>query len=318
MTGYRPFQFHIKQNLPPLSPTSPVTNLTRDHLDYHGDMESYFAAKKLLFTNLGPEAVAVYNHGDPYGPRIVQGTAARKRGYFLADGPEPEGVPADLLRAELVKSDLDGQTFRIKGYGQERELHTPLVGRHNVENCLGAFLAAVGLGVGEHTVAAALANFPGVPGRLERLESASGIKAFVDYSHTDGALRSVLSVLRPLAKGRLITVFGCGGDRDTGKRPLMAKAAEEFSDLMVVTSDNPRTEDPDRIIDDIMPGFAMPEKVTREPDRPAAVALAIKMAGRGDTVLVAGKGHEDYQIVGTEKHHMDDRELVRNAFASHG
>ena len=295
------------------------TNLTRDHLDYHGDMDAYLEAKRHLFLGLDGRAVAVLNFRDPASGRMGQGTKARILGYFLADSQDektPAAVPAQVARAEMVKSDLSGQTFRILGGRLEREYRTPLVGRHNVENCLGALLTGYGLGIPLHTLGEALADFPGVPGRLERLESGDGVTAFVDYSHTDGALRSVLSVLRPLVKGKLITVFGCGGDRDAGKRPLMAKAAEEYSDRVVVTSDNPRTEDPERILDDVMPGFAKPDRVTREADRPAAVRIAAGMAQPGDAILVAGKGHEDYQIVGAEKRHMDDRELVRDAFAA--
>lgn len=295
------------------------TNLTRDHLDYHGDMDAYREAKRSLFLRLEESAAAVFNYRDPSAGRMAAGIRARKYGYILSGGGDvSEEVPGDALRAAIVRSDLGGQVFRVEGRGLDREFATPLVGRHNIENCLGALLAALALGVGEHTAAQALANFPGVPGRLERIESPSGTKAFVDYAHTDDALRSVLSVLRPLTKGKLIAVFGCGGDRDPGKRPLMARAAEEFADRVVVTSDNPRTEDPEKIIDGIMTGFSHPERVSREPDRPAAIRTAVEMAGADDVVLIAGKGHEDYQIVGVEKRHMDDRELVRSAFKQGG
>ena len=294
------------------------TNLTRDHLDYHGGMDAYREAKRKLFLSLGEKAVAVLNFRDAAAPRLAEGCRGRIMGYCLAGEGEPANLPQGIARAEIVSSTLDGQSFTVKGYSVDHEFRTPLVGRYNVENCVGAILAAAGLGVPPDSIARAIAGFPGVPGRLERIESRGGIKAFVDYSHTDDALRSVASVLRPLVKGKLITVFGCGGDRDPGKRPLMAKAAEEFSDRVVVTSDNPRTEDPEKIIDAIMPGFAKPERVTRQADRPAAIRAAVAMASPGDAILVAGKGHEDYQIVGTEKRHMDDRELVREAFASVG
>ncbi len=293
------------------------TNLTRDHLDYHGDMDAYREAKRSLFLRLDEQAAAVFNFRDPAATAMAQGCRARIFGYYLSGGGDESfpDLPGGILQASISHSDLSGQRFRVAGYGLDREFTTPLVGRHNVENSLGAILAAIGLGVRPHTIAEALASFPGVPGRLERVESADGIKAFVDYSHTDDALRSVLSVLRPLVKGRLITVFGCGGDRDPGKRPLMAKAAEAYSDRVVVTSDNPRTEDPEAIIDAVMQGFDKPDLVVREADRPTAVRVAVSMAGPDDAILVAGKGHEDYQIVGTTKRHMDDRELVRAAFA---
>lgn len=289
------------------------TNLTRDHLDYHGDMDAYLQAKSVLFTRLGATAVAVVNQRDPSADRLTGSTIAKKLEYHLL-GDDDREIPGNVARVEITASDLTGQTFRVRGHGINREFRTRLVGRHNVENCMGALLAGVGLGVGVAAIADALENFPGVPGRLERIASPDGRMAFVDYAHTDDALRSVLSVLRPLVKGKLITVFGCGGDRDRGKRPLMAKAAEQFSDVVVVTSDNPRTEDPAAIIADIMPGFAKPEKVKVDADRAAAIRLAAEMAGSGDAILIAGKGHEDYQIVGTVKHHLDDRELVREAF----
>ncbi len=291
------------------------TNLTRDHLDYHGDMGRYLEAKRILFTCLDDKAIAVLNYRDPASVRLAEGCVARTYGYFLAGGGAREGnIPPDTLRAEIVESSLAGQAFQVNGYGLERKFHTPLVGRHNVENCLGAARAAVGLGLGAATVAEALERFPGVPGRLERMESRSGAVAFVDYAHTDDALHSVLSVLRPLVKGKLVTVFGCGGDRDKGKRPLMAKAAEALSDLVIVTSDNPRTEEPADIISGIMAGFADRSKVRVDPDRAGAIRLAASLAGAGDAILVAGKGHENYQIIGTEKRHLDDRELVREAF----
>jgi UDP-N-acetylmuramoyl-L-alanyl-D-glutamate--2,6-diaminopimelate ligase len=294
------------------------TNLTRDHLDYHGDMENYLQAKRSLFSRLDAEASAVFNLGDPASPRLAGDCRARLSGYVLADAagsgkPAPD-FPGDVFLARIIDSGLAGQSFELSGPGVSRRFRSPLVGRHNAENSLGAILAALALGVPAEAIGEALAGFSGVPGRLERIQSDSGTMAFVDYAHTDDALRSVLSVLRPLAAGKLITVFGCGGDRDRGKRPLMARAAEELSDRVVVTSDNPRTENPYAIIDEIMAGFVHPEAVAVEADRERAVALAAGFAGPDDAILVAGKGHEDYQIVGTVKRRLDDRELLRNAF----
>ncbi|MDR1535124.1 MAG: UDP-N-acetylmuramoyl-L-alanyl-D-glutamate--2,6-diaminopimelate ligase [Planctomycetota bacterium] len=295
------------------------TNLTRDHLDYHGGMDSYRESKRLLFSRLDPGAMAVFNLGDSASPRLAEGCRARLAGYSRAGGKPAAGggdgrFPGEVFLAETVASGLEGQSFDLSGPGLNRRFHIPLVGRHNLENSLGAILAARGLGVSANLIREALADFPGVPGRLERIQSPSGVTAFVDYAHTDDALRSVLSVLRPLTPGRLITVFGCGGNRDRGKRPLMARAAEDFSDRVVVTSDNPRLEDPGAIIKDIMGGFARPDGVAVEPDRERAVFRAAGMAEPGDAILVAGKGHENYQILGTEKRRLDDRELVRNAF----
>ncbi len=290
------------------------TNLTRDHLDYHGDMAAYRDAKRKLFLRLDERALAVVNWTDPASARMAEGCAARVAGYML-DAPDAATAPGEAIRAHIVRCDLSGQLFTVENHALAGEYRTPLVGRHNVENCLGVMMAAHGLGCDVRAIRDAIADFPGVPGRLERIESADGVTAFVDYSHTDGALRSVLSVLRPLVPGKMITVFGCGGDRDKGKRPLMANAAEERSDVVVVTSDNPRTEDALAIIREIMPGFSRLEAVTVEPDRRSAVMEAARMAEPGDAILVAGKGHEDYQVIGTEKIHLDDRELVREAFA---
>ncbi len=226
------------------------TNLTRDHLDYHRDMERYGEAKRSLFLGLDADAFGVFNMADPAGAHMAAAVCGRVLPYRLEDG-------------DIAESTLDGQRFRARDCGFDREFLTPLVGRYNVENCLGAILCARHMGVATDVIAEAIANFPGVPGRMERIDSARGVRAFVDYSHTDDSLRSALSVLRPLVKGRLIVVFGCGGGRDAGKRPLMARAAERGADLVIVTSDNPRTEDPEAIIDEIMTGFAKPEKVIR-------------------------------------------------------
>lgn len=296
------------------------TNLSRDHLDYHGDMESYLQAKRRLFSRLDEEAMAVVNIRDAAAVSMVEGCRGWVVGFYLhGDGYGDGAVPAfsgEVAYADVLSSDLGGQRFRVRWAGEDLEFFTPLVGRHNVENCLGCVVMALGQGIGVDRVREAMAGFSGVPGRLERLESVGGIRAFVDFAHTDDALRSVLSVLRPLVKGRLITVFGCGGDRDPGKRPLMARAAETFSDVVVVTSDNPRTEDPDGILDQVMTGFSAANGIVREADRPLAVRKAVAMAGPEDVVVVAGKGHEKYQIVGGEKRHMDDRELIREAFAA--
>lgn len=292
--------------------TAIFTNLTRDHLDYHGNMENYLEAKRILFRNLETEATAVVNLDDPASERIAAGLKAAVYGYTL----RPDGAAsARTAKAAITKTDLSGQTFTMEGADLKGDIRINLIGEHNVANFMGAILAAYRMDLELDDIAEACASFAGVPGRLERLEAPNGAAVFVDYSHTDGALQSVLSILRPLTPGKIVTVFGCGGDRDRGKRPLMAKAAEQYSDLVVVTSDNPRTEDPDAIIADIMPGFSHPERVRVEADRAAAIGLATATAGANDAVLIAGKGHEDYQIVGTVKHHLDDRELVRESFA---
>ncbi|MDR3210458.1 MAG: UDP-N-acetylmuramoyl-L-alanyl-D-glutamate--2,6-diaminopimelate ligase [Planctomycetota bacterium] len=286
------------------------TNLTRDHLDYHGSMENYLAAKQRLFLGLEPTAAAVFNWDDPAAPSMAKASPARCLGFSLLDTAK---TGENQVRVEVSQSSLTGQTCRLEGAGLTGSFQLPLIGQHNVYNAVGAVLLLHQLGLPFPALAQALSDFPGVPGRLERLTTPRGASVFVDYAHTDDALRSVLKILRPLTRGRLITVFGCGGERDRGKRPLMARAAEDGSDRVVVTSDNPRTENPEQIFTDILAGFSNPKSATLIPEREQAVAWAVAAAEEGDAVLLAGKGHENYQIRGEEKVHLDDRELVRDA-----
>ncbi|HSM91987.1 MAG TPA: UDP-N-acetylmuramoyl-L-alanyl-D-glutamate--2,6-diaminopimelate ligase [Anaeromyxobacteraceae bacterium] len=297
------------------------TNLTRDHLDYHGDMDAYFAAKRRLFSeHLAPGGTAVINAHDPWGVKLADelGPGRRVWRYGTRTG--------DALRPLSLQAGLDGITARFATPGGELELRSPLVGAHNVENLLLAAGMALALGLPLDAIARGLSASPGAPGRLERI-AARGVNVFVDYAHTDDALSHALDALRALSPRRLLCVFGCGGDRDPGKRPLMGLSAGRRADLAVVTSDNPRTEDPAAIIAEILPGLAQAgaSRLDRaaalrgergfavEPDRRAAIRLAVEAAREGDAILVAGKGHEDYQIVGTEKHHLDDREEARAA-----
>lgn len=277
------------------------TNLTRDHLDYHGNMENYAAAKALLFQqeSLG---WSILNQDDA-GAQIM---AEKARGKILHYGM---GTDADL-RGIIETNTLEGINFSISYQGEEHSGTTYLTGLYNMHNILAAVGASMSLGIHLGECLKAVASFRGVPGRLERVTAEQGPSVFVDYAHTDDALRNVLTVLRPLVKGRLIVLFGCGGDRDRGKRPLMARVAEECADSVVLTSDNPRTEDPQAILDDVRRGFLHPERVRVEPDRALAVEEAIGSAHDVDTVLLAGKGHEDYQIIGKVKIHLDDRELA--------
>ncbi len=286
------------------------TNLTRDHLDYHRDMEAYLRAKKLLFDNLAADAAAAVNVHSPASARMVADTRGRIIRYGMAEA-------ADIC-GRVLSSDLCGTSLEVRCGGAAYRVFSPLVGAYNVLNVLAALAAIHGLGMAMAEAAEALSSFAGVPGRLERVAGPGGITAFVDYAHTDDALRAVLGALRPLTPGRLIAVFGCGGDRDRGKRPLMARAAEEFADKVVITSDNPRTEDPQAIIRDIAAGLQRPAEALIIAERRAAVEEAVRLARRGDVILLAGKGHEDYQIIGTVKHPMDDRQLLRAAFAAIG
>ncbi|HUL60773.1 MAG TPA: UDP-N-acetylmuramoyl-L-alanyl-D-glutamate--2,6-diaminopimelate ligase [Anaeromyxobacteraceae bacterium] len=297
------------------------TNLTRDHLDYHGDMDAYFAAKRRLFTeHLAPDGLAVVNARDPWGARLADQLGPGKRVWRYGTRAE------DALRAEGARVQLDGITATLATPAGGFALRSPLVGGHNLENLLCAAGLALGLGIPPEAVARGLAACRGAPGRLERI-AARGVSVFVDYAHTDDALAHAIAALRALAPRRLVTVFGCGGDRDPGKRPLMGRAAAAGSDLVVVTSDNPRTEDPAAILRAIVPGVeeaglrALAPAAARdgargylvEPDRRAAIALAVAAAREGDAVLVAGKGHEDYQIVGAERRHLSDREEAERA-----
>jgi UDP-N-acetylmuramoyl-L-alanyl-D-glutamate--2,6-diaminopimelate ligase len=295
------------------------TNLTRDHLDYHGDMESYFAAKRRLFVELcsGPATV---NADDPHGVRLLDELTREGR---VAWGFSARGQSADLYSpdARFSISGIEGTLVTPRGSGH---FSSRLVGGHNLENILTAAGLVLGAGFELDAVLRGIADLQNVPGRLERV-SGGGVEVFVDYAHTDDALDRALAALRPLTHGRLICVFGCGGDRDKGKRPLMGAAAVRGADLAIVTSDNPRTEQPAAIIEQILPGLSGSARLSLaqakagehgfmvEQDRRSAIDLAIGLAKPGDVVLLAGKGHEDYQIVGTVKHHFDDREEARRA-----
>ena len=283
------------------------TNLTGDHLDYHRTPEAYRAAKARLFAGLDPAAVAVVNRDDPAHAAMLAGCRARVLTFGL-DGP------ADIT-AEITHSSSRGTRYVLRGGGRELTLENALVGRHNVYNALTAAGLALALDVEPEAIATGLTQLRSVPGRLQRVACASPADVFVDYAHTDDALRNVLSVLRPLTTGRLICVLGCGGDRDRTKRPRMARVAAGYADLIWVTSDNPRSEDPEAIIAEVLTGFdaAARPKVRTEVDRAAAIRAALATAGAGDVVLLAGKGHESYQIIGAQRVPFDDAEVAARA-----
>lgn len=288
------------------------TNLTGDHLDYHHTMENYAAAKARLFANLAPDAVAVMNRDDPAHARMLEGCRARVLTYGLGGQGE--------LTAGVVRDTAAGTIFRMRIGAQELVLENAIVGRHNVYNALAAAGLAYAIGIGVEAIQTGLASVRNVPGRLQRVPCVSGADVFVDYAHTDDALRNVLRVLKPLTRNRLMVVFGCGGDRDRTKRPRMAAAAAEFADAIIVTSDNPRSESPTAIIDEILTGFDAEcrRRVVVEPDRRAAIRIALAGADEGDIVLIAGKGHESYQIVGAQRLHFDDVEVAIQAAAELG
>jgi UDP-N-acetylmuramoyl-L-alanyl-D-glutamate--2,6-diaminopimelate ligase len=279
------------------------TNLAGDHLDYHKTKEDYLAAKTKLFSTLSSNAVAVLNKQSPEAKLIAKQTAAKTLWYAIDE-------PADIT-AHIDSMDIHGTAFTIEHAGQSQKVKTSLPGLYNVSNCLAATGLCLAVGFELETIAAGLSSMQTIPGRLEKLNG-DRFSVIIDYAHTDDALKNVLATLKPLCKGKLIVVFGCGGDRDKTKRSRMAHVVEQSADVTIVTSDNPRTENPDNIIRDIVIGFKNPnsENITIEADRKKAIELAIENAGKNDIVLIAGKGHETYQIIGTQKFHFSDKEIA--------
>jgi UDP-N-acetylmuramoyl-L-alanyl-D-glutamate--2,6-diaminopimelate ligase len=294
------------------------TNLTRDHLDFHGDMESYFAAKRRLFEILPEGAVGVINVDDRRGADLV--SSARRPVTYAID------AAADVRPGPLTFS-LDGLSFEVRTPRGTFHVRSPLVGRPNAYNILAASAAAMALDVPFSAIEAGVSNLENVPGRFQVVsDPADDVRVIVDYAHTDDALKNLLETARPLAAGRLVTVFGCGGDRDRTKRPLMGAVAARLSDLVIVTSDNPRSEDPEKIIEEIRRGIVMPadriaprgQKGTPSlaiVDRRAAIERAVREAKPGDLLLIAGKGHEKYQTIGDRTLPFDDVEIARAALA---
>lgn len=286
------------------------TNLTRDHLDFHGDMETYFQAKRKLFTDyLRPDGRAVINADDDRASDLVAASRAPVWTYGI-------DRPADF-KADSITLSLEGTAFRIISPVGSFDVKSPLVGRFNVENLLAAFAAAVALGVDVPTALRGLSSVLGVPGRLERVPGAPGITVIVDYAHTDDALKNLLETVRELRPSRLITVFGCGGDRDRTKRPLMGAVASRLSDVVIVTSDNPRSEPPEAILEEIQRGMNGGRKAERHAivDRREAIARALEMARPGDAVVIAGKGHETYQVLRDRTIPFDDRQVARDVLS---
>jgi UDP-N-acetylmuramyl-tripeptide synthetase len=290
------------------------TNLTRDHLDYHGTMEQYFIAKRRLFDgSLGrmPQC-SVINLDDDYGLRLareLRASGADVKTYALE-------AEADVMASDIVMS-LEGMSFQLSTPAGRRLLRSPLVGRPHVYNLLAAVTSGLALGYELDLIVRAMEKCGGAPGRFERVPHKGDFAVVVDYAHTDDALRNVLRTARDVARGRVITVFGCGGDRDRTKRAPMGEAAGSLSDVVILTSDNPRTEDPERILADAEVGLrATGKPYVKMVDRRAAIHRAIAEARSGDLVLIAGKGHEDYQIIGKEMVHFNDREVALEALAS--
>jgi UDP-N-acetylmuramoyl-L-alanyl-D-glutamate--2,6-diaminopimelate ligase len=281
------------------------TNLTRDHLDYHVTQEAYREAKKRLFDGLEEGAAAIYNADDPAGLYMIRDTRARTISYGIDE-------PA-TIRGEIIEDRTDG--LRMSVDGEERHFH--LVGRFNAYNLLAAYTAARSLGHPGKEVLDALAASPSVPGRFEIVRFDDGSTAIIDYAHTPDALENVLRTILATkeASATLWCLFGCGGDRDREKRPMMGAIAERLADEVIVTSDNPRTEDPSSILRDIREGMEEPERALWIVDRRQAIREAAHRVRAGDIVLVAGKGHETYQIIGREKQPFDDKQILKEEFA---
>lgn len=295
--------------------TAVFTNLTQDHLDYHRTMEDYFHAKLRLFTGLtrgGKSGAkrAIVNVDDAWGHRIRKACSVPVWTYSIREASD--------IRAKDVRLSVSSTTFHVVTPQGESDIESRLVGEHNVYNVLAAIGAGLNEGLSLETIRAGIRAVRNVPGRFERVEAGQDFTVVVDYAHTEDALVRLLSAAHALKTGRIITVFGCGGDRDRGKRPKMGRVATEQSDVVILTSDNPRTEDPREILREVEKGVRdalEPGRVRYEmiPDRRTAIETAIHEARPGDMVLIAGKGHEDYQIVGTQKFHFDDREVAREA-----
>ena len=276
------------------------SNLTHDHLDYHKTFAEYLRCKKLLFDDLGKDAFAVVNADDKNAPVMVQNTAAKVISYSC------KGVSADHS-CRVMEESFEGMQLRIDG----TDTWVRLVGRHNASNLLALYTTAIVLGTPKEEILLALSKLESARGRLEVIRGPRDLAVVIDYAHTPDALENVLKTLRDVSPERtLICLFGCGGDRDRTKRPEMAAIAGKLADKVVVTSDNPRTEDPEAIISEIMEGFADKRNVIKISNREEAIRTTLQLAPGSSTILLAGKGHETYQIIGTRKNHFDEREIV--------
>ncbi|MGA9725533.1 MAG: UDP-N-acetylmuramoyl-L-alanyl-D-glutamate--2,6-diaminopimelate ligase [Candidatus Binatus sp.] len=305
------------------------TNLGRDHLDYHATMEDYFAAKLRLFTEILPrsrraDTVAIVRGDDPFGRRVLEAVKGSKISF---------GTDRALdVHPQKFEADLSGLRATLSVLGKKIEIESPLIGEINLLNILGASALSAALGVDMDAVVDGVRRCPGAPGRLEAVQAKGGVTVLVDYAHKPDALEAVLTALRRLRAGRIICVFGCGGDRDRGKRPIMGEIAGRLADVPVLTSDNPRTEDPLAIIAEVEKGLtatgrarivnennfgnaSMSGGYIVEPDRRTAIGIALRLATAGDAVLIAGKGHEDYQLVAGRVLSFDDRVVVREIAA---
>jgi UDP-N-acetylmuramoyl-L-alanyl-D-glutamate--2,6-diaminopimelate ligase len=286
------------------------TNLTRDHLDFHKTLEAYFEVKARLFTgSVGPvPRVAVVNLDDPYGARLAAKIAAEvPKARLVTFGEDPRAQ----VRAESLVLNFRDSRFRLAWPGGAADVESPLIGRYNASNVLAAAATAWALGRDPAVFVPRIRDFRGVPGRMERIEEGQPFNVLVDYAHTDDALKNALGMLRAITPGRLLVVFGCGGNRDRTKRPRMVQAVQEFADHAFATADNPRNEQVEKIFDDMRQGVTDPAKITWINDRRRAISLALDSARAGDSLLIAGKGHEGYQEFADTVIPFDDRQVVR-------
>lgn len=277
------------------------TNLTQDHLDYHGNMEQYGQVKALLFEGLAKNKTAIVNADSPWHDRMLEKCAAKVITYAIDNQAD--------IKASSIQLGPNGTTFEVSYEDQLVLFSWALIGRFNVYNCLAALGACLSRDISLEDLSRYMANFRPASGRLERVRNLKGLNIFVDYAHTDDALENVLKCLQEINTGRIITVFGCGGNRDRGKRPKMAAISERFSDVTIVTSDNPRNEDPEFICQEILKGFSKSNYIV-DLDRRSAIERAIKLASRNDLILIAGKGHETYQIFSHKTIEFDDRKIA--------
>jgi len=295
------------------------TNLTQDHLDYHGDMEDYFRAKSMLFKDYPlPRKANILNFNDAYGRRLLA-ECEDAIGYGIGNTTLVEQAVGNkpMVQGRILSMTGQGMDIETSFKGKSWVVKSPLIGAFNAMNLLAAQAVGLQLGLGCKDMRK-LSTFPGVPGRLERVMNDKGLDIFVDYAHTPDALENVQRSLKELDFTRLITVFGCGGDRDRTKRPLMAQSAARYADVVVLTSDNPRSEAPMAIMDDARPGLEGAPHVIEHPDRQTAITMAVKEMNPGDALLIAGKGHEDYQIIGSETIHFSDNEAAMKAMEELG
>ena len=278
------------------------TNLTPEHMDYHKTIENYYLAKRKLFTKLKDSKNGIYNMEDEYGAKL-----------YNEFGGIGYGEKVGNLRGKILRVNNVEQEIEIEFEGKKYRLKTGLLGRFNLLNILGAIGGGLKLGLPMEIIIERLEGLKGVPGRFETVDRGQDFMVVVDYAHTEDALENILEALNEIKKGKVITVFGCGGDRDTTKRPKMAEVAGRLSDFVVLTSDNPRTEDPELILDDVEKGLQNGCEYIRIADRKRGIEDAVSRANTDDIILIAGKGHEDYQIIGREKIHFDDREIAGEA-----